>query len=355
MHDGQLLTGHSRQIQRYVCIHPHRCQKVISHQCIRKIDLFDFKYRQFEYNLVMRYHKLDLNLLVALDAILVDGSVSRAAKRIHLSQPAMSGALARLRAYFGDELFVQVGRKLVPTPLAESLARPVRDILMRVDTTIVATPGFNPLVSDRKFSIIASDYMMAVLVDKLLARAYDEAPGITFQIFSTDNSDEMIERGEVDLLMIPEHFALPGHPTEPTIEDSYTCVAWQHNTELGDILTLEQYLAMGHVTSILGPNRMPTFEGWFLKNFGVSRKVEVVTYNLTSPAMLVIGTNRIATVHTKLARAYACHLPLRLFSPPVDFPRLKMVMQWHRYKSLDPSIIWLRRLIRELVAVDVPT
>lgn len=300
----------------------------------------------------MRFNGLDLNLLVALDAILVEGGISRAAERIHLSQSAMSGALARLREYFGDELFVQVGRKLVRTPLADSLAGPVRDILMRVDATVAANPVFDPAVSDRRFSIIASDYMMTVLIDRLLARAYREAPGITFQLFSADKAVEMIERGEVDLLMIPQQFALPDHPVEPTIEESYTCVAWTHNTALGDTLSLDQYLALGHVAPIFGPARMPTFEGWFLKKFGVSRRVEVVTYNLTSPPLLVIGTNRIATVHTRLARLYARYLPIRLLAPPVEFPKLVGVMQWHRYKSHDPGLLWLRRLIREVAAED---
>lgn len=300
----------------------------------------------------MRFNRLDLNLLVALDAILVEGSVSRAAERTNLSQSAMSGALARLRDYFADELFVQVGRKLVRTPLAESLAEPVRDILMRVDATVAAVPIFDPAIADRRFSIIASDYMLAVLMDRVLARAYREAPGIAFQFFAPDRAVEMVERGEVDLLMIPRQFALPDHPSELALEDSYTCVAWAQNPELGETLSLDQYLAMGHVASILGPSRMPTFEGWFLKEFGVSRKVEVVTYNLSSPPQLVIGTNRIATVHTRLARLHARHLPIRLLPPPVEFPKLLMVMQWHRYKSHDPGLGWLRRLVREVAAEE---
>lgn len=300
----------------------------------------------------MRHNKLDLNLLVALDALLVEASVSRAAKRINLSQSAMSGALARLREYFGDELFTQIGRKLVRTPLADSLAGPVRDILMRVDATVSANPVFDPAASNRRFSIIASDYMMTVLINKVLASAYREAPTITFQLFSADRALEMIERGEADLLMIPQHFALPDHPTEPAFEDSYSCVVWQHNTELGDTLSLDQYLAMGHVASVFGPNRMPTIEEWFLKKFGVSRKVEVVTYNLTSLPLLVIGTNRIATVHTRLARLYAQHLPVRLLAAPVELPKLQVAMQWHRYKSHDPGLAWLRRLVREIAAAD---
>lgn len=300
----------------------------------------------------MRFNRLDLNLLVALDAILVEGSVSRAAERTNLSQSAMSGALARLREYFGDELFVPVGRKLVRTALADSLAGPVRDILMRVDATVAAVPVFDPASADRRFSIVASDYMLTVLMDRVLARVYREAPGIAFQFFSADKAVEMIERGEADLLLIPQQFALPDHPSEPVLEDSYTCVAWAQNRELGETLPLDQYLAMGHVASILGPSRMPTFEGWFLKEFGVSRKVEVVTYNLSSPPMLVIGTNRLATVHTRLARRYARHLPIRLMPPPVAFPKLMMVMQWHRYKSHDPGLMWLRRLIGEVAAEE---
>src|SRR5215468_4155230 len=112
----------------------------------------------------MHFHQLDLNLLVALDALLVERNITEAGKRVHLTQSAMSGALARLRQYFGDELLVQVGRKMVPTPLGESLIEPVREILIKVKTTIETRPGFDPAASTRRFSLMMSDFCATVLM-----------------------------------------------------------------------------------------------------------------------------------------------------------------------------------------------
>src|SRR5262245_4933192 len=112
----------------------------------------------------MRFNRLDLNLLVALDALLAEQNITRAAERLHLSQSAVSGALARLREHFQDELLVQVGRRMTRTPLAESLAQPVREILAQVQATVERRPGFDPSTSDRQFSIMVSDYVTTVLM-----------------------------------------------------------------------------------------------------------------------------------------------------------------------------------------------
>ncbi len=115
------------------------------------------------YNLPpMRYHKLDLNLLTALKALLTERNVTRAGESVHVTQSAMSGILARLRDYFGDPLIVQVGRKMELTPLAESLVEPVNDVLLRIDATIATRPEFNPLTTRRHFSVVASDYSINV-------------------------------------------------------------------------------------------------------------------------------------------------------------------------------------------------
>ncbi|MEC4511813.1 LysR family transcriptional regulator, partial [Klebsiella pneumoniae] len=112
----------------------------------------------------MRFNKLDLNLLVALDALLSEQNISRAAEKIHLSQSATSNALARLREYFDDELLVQVGRKMEPTPRAEALKDAVRDILVRVDATVAAQPEFGPAQANRLFRLFVSDYTMTTLI-----------------------------------------------------------------------------------------------------------------------------------------------------------------------------------------------
>lgn len=298
----------------------------------------------------MRFNGLDLNLLVALDALLAEGSITRAAHRVHLTQSAMSGALARLREHFDDPLFVQVGRKMVRTPLAEGLEAAVRDILLRIDSALDIRPQFEPAESKRRFVIAASDYIMAVLLDRVLARACTEAPGVTFALEPLDKGPALLDQGEIDLLIIPPRFGAESHPSEVAIRDTYTCVVWNGNTHVGRRLTMAQYLEAGHVSTWLGPERAPTFEDWFMKRYGIERRIEVLTYNLTSPMRLVVGTQRIATVHTRLAQLLEHAMPVRLVRPPVEFPGFECVMQWHRYKSHDPGLVWLRRLVHEVVA-----
>jgi LysR family nod box-dependent transcriptional activator len=117
----------------------------------------------------MRFNKLDLNLLVALDAMLLERNISRAAERLHVSQSAMSSSLARLRTYFDDPLLVQVGRRMELTPRAQALKEVVRDILGRVDTAIATRPQFDPAQSDREFRLLVSDYTLVTLMPHLLA------------------------------------------------------------------------------------------------------------------------------------------------------------------------------------------
>ncbi len=163
----------------------------------------------------MHFEQLDLNLLVALDALLTERSITAAGVRVHLTQSAMSRALSRLREFFGDELLTQVGRKMVPTPLGESLAEPVRQILLQIKATIHATPGFDPSTSTRQFSVMMPDYVDTVLIGEVLRRAEKAAPRVRFDLVSNDVSSptEALERADVDLLIMPSDY-LSGETSE---------------------------------------------------------------------------------------------------------------------------------------------
>jgi LysR family transcriptional regulator, nod-box dependent transcriptional activator len=130
----------------------------------------------------MELHLFDLNLLVALDALLTERNVTRAGNRLNLSQSAMSGALARLRHYFHDELLVPVGRQMALTPVAEGLVEPVRDILVRIRGTLGSKPQFDPLTATRHLSLAVSDYVVDILMADVLRRARHEAPHMTFEL-----------------------------------------------------------------------------------------------------------------------------------------------------------------------------
>jgi LysR family transcriptional regulator, nod-box dependent transcriptional activator len=295
----------------------------------------------------MDFRGLDLNLLVALDALLAERNVTRAGARLHLSQSAMSGALARLRQFFGDDLLAQSGRAMVLTPLAASLAGPVRDILFQVQTTVAAKAEFVASESDRRFTIMASDFVLMALMAEVMPRVEREAPRVTFDLRKVTTSGiELLDRGEIDFLVVPEIFATDAHPREKLFEEGYTCVVWTENDKVGERMSFDKYLALGHVAIAIEESRASGFEEWFLRHYGFRRRIEVVAPTFALVAPLVIGTNRIATVPAGLAEYSARYLPIRVVPLPVEIPERVETLQWPRFQDDDPGSQWLRAILR---------
>jgi DNA-binding transcriptional LysR family regulator len=303
----------------------------------------------------MRFNRLDLNLLVALDALLSEKSITRASRRLHLSQSATSGVLARLRDYFKDDLLMPVGRNLILTPLAVSLIEPVRDVLLQIQRTIEIKPEFDPATAVREFRIVASDFVSTVLLGEFGRRVAMEAPGISLDIsLSSSTFAEQLDRGEVELIILPGKYMSESKPTEILFDETYTCIVWEGNELVGDTLSLEKYMELGHVSSRFG-TAQTSFEEHYLKDNGYDRRIEVSTPNFTSLPHFVIGTNRIATMHTRLARMLACYYPIRLIEPPIVFPKIEMCMQWNHFLDKDPSHQWLRKTLAEIARAEPDT
>ena len=295
----------------------------------------------------MNLDNFDIGLLVALDALLTEKSVTRAGERLHLSQPATSIILSRLRKYFGNELLVLTGRKMVLTPLAESLVQPVRSCLMQIQHTVASKTSFDPAASDRKFCLAVSDYVTAVLMPGVMQEAAREAPGIRFELVRLDeNIEQKLEKGGIDFFVRPSVHSLRMHPTEPLFEDTHTCVVWHDNSTIGDKISLDQFIKMGHIAVHFGTAKA-IFEEWFPAQYGEIRNIEVVTQDFEAACRLVVGTNRIATVMSRIAQLCAENLPLRLIRPPCVIPKVTHCLQWHRYQDQDPGHIWLRHLLKQ--------
>lgn len=299
----------------------------------------------------MRFHKLDLNLLVALDTLLTHRHVTRAAERLCLSQSAMSGSLARLRTHFKDELIVQVGRKMVLTPLGESLALPLRDLLARTEILISSSPKFDPASSDRTFVIIMSDYAAQVLMMRVLQSIAREAPNVRVTIDRlTEDNLENFKRGEHELLLIAEQGSVDSCERAHIFEDDYVCVAWSGNKDVERTITTEQYLSMPHVVAQFPYGRLNTHDEQYLQRIGLKRNVAVTTPTFTLVPLFVIGTDRIATVHSRLAFQCAQYLPLKILPSPIKIPVLREVLQWQPHLATDPALHWLRDLLRRTAA-----
>ncbi len=300
----------------------------------------------------MRFKKLDLNLLVALDALLQERNISRAAERVNLSQPAMSNALSRLREYFGDELLIQVGRQMMLTPRAESLQQPVREILLRVESDVVAPAVFDPATSIRSFSMLVSDFTTTVFMPPLLRALYAAAPFVQIHLEPQARMPhELLEEGEADFLIIPMQYVSSLHPCVPLFEDDYVVVSWADHPTIRDSLSREQYLQAGHVVSSFGSGgsrNLPVLEGWFLEREGIARKIEVTASTMAALPSLVVGTARLATVHRRIALHAQQHLPIRIWPSPMKIPKLVQMLQWNKVREADPGLRWIRDLCLEV-------
>jgi DNA-binding transcriptional LysR family regulator len=304
----------------------------------------------------MDLHLFDLNLLVALDALLAERNVTRAGNRLNLSQSAMSGALARLRHHFRDELLVPVGRHMMLTPVAEGLVEPVRDILLRVRGTLGSKPAFEPSTAKRHLSVAVSDYVTEILMADALRQARREAPDITFELRPVGRrATEDLESGELDFLIAPDGYVSLSQPTEVLFEDTYTCAVWAGHTSVGTSLTLEEYLNLGHVVvNVAGAEPPSNYDEQFLRRSNYKRRVEVSVPAFSLAPQLVVGTDRVTTITTRLAARYAEVLPLRLLPLPIPMPPMVEMLQWHRIHEYDPAHHWFRRVLRGVVQMLPP-
>ncbi|MEH6366749.1 MULTISPECIES: LysR family transcriptional regulator [Pseudomonas] len=298
----------------------------------------------------MRFNHLDLNLLVALDVLLEEQNITRAAERLHMTQSATSGVLGRLRTFFEDDLLVQVGRKMQPTPYALELAKPVREVLITIRSSITTKQVFDPGTSKRHFRLVTSDYLISVLFARVIQQLQKEAPNITFEMLGpSDNSGELLIRGEVELMIVPERYIIDGHPSQLLFEEDHVCVVCKDNTQIGDSLSLEQYMQMGHISVGFGRTRHMSIEDWFMSQYGFNRRIEVITNDFNTLPQLVVGTERIATMHKRLAELYATYLPLRILPTPVQVPIMREYMLWHRSMDGDPMHRWIRERISQCI------
>ncbi len=300
----------------------------------------------------MRYRGLDLNLLVALDALLRTQNVSRAANAVHVTQPAMSSSLARLREYFGDPLLITRSGKSVLSPLAQTLATPVSEMLRTIDRTIITQPSFDPSVDSRSFSLLAADTVVAGFLAKALQHISQLAPNLCLDV-ATPHGDllERLDTGRVDLIIAPEVHCSPDHPKESLLEEDHRVIACR-KTFAPDVLTLEQYAAADHVEVFVGASRIPYLPEHLFSAHGFTRRISVELDNFSLVPFFLSGTKRLATFPGKTAELYMSLVDLKLIDPPFLIPPARLVMQWHSRANGDPGLSWLRTTIRQYLEAE---
>ena len=301
----------------------------------------------------MRYRRLDLNLLVALDALLEECSVSRAAQRLNLGQSATSAALGRLREHFQDPLLIPQGRGLEPSALARQLAPKVRGVLGLAGELVETTTGFDPARCDRRFVLVASDYVAATLIPAVSRNLACLAPGASLVVRDLplprdgDVVAEALDYRRSDLVIVPQARINPRYPHALLLKDELCCIACAHQTAYPHGLSLTDYCSAGHVVREFTDGQNLSLDTQHLRETGIERRVEVAVQSFALMAEFVVGTPRIATLFRRQAEALARRYPLQVLPSPVAFPLASQVLQWPPQQAADPALAWLRQLLAE--------
>lgn len=300
---------------------------------------------------------LDLNLLVALRALLTERHVTRAAARVGLSQPAMSHALSRLRELLGDPLLVRTPAGMRPTPRAEAMTAPLERALEDIGRLISSPAPFDPRLSTRKFRIASNDYMELVLFPRLLRRLWAEAPGIDVRIINLgDEANTELAEGRLDLAMgVVGQFASADGPrglrSRDLVSDGFVCVVRDEHPLVKKRLSLDDFVAMPH--ALVAPRgAQGSVVDSALARIGKKRRVAVEIPHFLVAPHVVRETDLVLTLAARVALSLAPLLGLRQLAPPLELPGFTMTMVWHERQHVDPAHVWLRELIAS-VAKDL--
>ncbi|GAB5453502.1 MAG: LysR family transcriptional regulator [Halioglobus sp.] len=306
----------------------------------------------------MNVNRVDLNLLVYLDALLRERNVTQAANTLNLSQPAMSNGLRRLRELFDDPLLVRTSEGMTPTERALELEPVVREVLNKVEHAVQPRSAFEPDKADRVFRIMASDYAESTLLPTVLGKLRELAPGLTLDIMTpSDVSFLDVERGKVDMLInrfdsMPQSF----HQIH-LWNDTFTCVLSPNNPVLED-WTLDNYLLAKHVwVSKTGmgvgvgvdPGDVQRL-GWVdgaLDKLGQKRQIRVFTRHYQAAMTLAEQNDLIVTLPTRAAQLKLDNPRVVLREPPLEIAPLELKMAWSPLLQHNPANKWLRKLIAD--------
>ena len=299
-----------------------------------------------------RLREVDANLLLALHALLEERNLTHAGARMTMSQPAMSGALARLRKHFDDELLVRVGRGFELSPMAERLKPAVEEAVEAAEALLGNQREFDPGSSTKQFDVSMSEYAMTVLSEPLTKVFAQQAPGCTLALDPLDVRRDQVETQLMrrDLLIAPLGFEFPGR-TQPIFTDELVCLVARDHPRLRDgRLTLEDLSEMPHAVAefaAAGDKRRPLEVEVEDKGLGGRNILVQVTSLLTLP-FAVAGTDMCAFVPSRLARRCVEILDLVVAETPMDPVRITEAAHWHPRREKDPAGVWLRGLLYDV-------
>lgn len=302
----------------------------------------------------MDLRRIDLNLLVTLDVLLRDPSVTAAAQHLNLSQPAVSARLTRLRELFGDPLLVQRGRNLVPTPLAREIAPRLQRILAELGGVLQTGTAFDPATAERTFRIAASDDFHAAVSSRLIDLCRREAPNSRIALMTPprDRVERMLYDGDIDLIMTIPSFTPAGAASETLYRERFVCAARRDHPALAGILDLDTYCRLPHLlVSPFGGGFHGHVDG-ILSELGRSRRVVASVSSFLIVPQILARSDLISTVPSRLTRLWAGQLAVA--EPPLEIAGYAIQAVWNPSADADKGLAWLRDRLRALCAEPEP-
>ena len=295
---------------------------------------------------------VDLNLVMALDALLAERHVTRAAARLGVTQSAASHALGRLRDLFGDPLLVRGPRgAMIPTPRAETLAPQVHRVLIEL-AGVLRGEVFDPATARRTFRIGAGDYAEVVLLPRLIERIRRVAPGIELWVHPfDDHGDAELAAGTLDVVFSPPRGAarVAGAYEKVLFHEDFTCIVRAEHPLAGGKLTLPRYCSAAHV--LVAPRGTPgSLVDDALAEHGRTRTIALAVPHFLVVPHIVAGSDLVATLAKRVAALFVDTLGLVTLSPPVQLPRFEMALAWHERNHHDAAHRWLREQLLAVAA-----
>ncbi|WP_349899745.1 LysR family transcriptional regulator [Parafrigoribacterium soli] len=298
----------------------------------------------------MQLQNVDLNLLLPLRALLEERSVSRAAQRMQMSQPALSAALSRLRRHFNDELLERHGNSYELTPLAVQLLEHSHSATVSMHRIFSAQAEFDPSTTQREFSILSSDYCVSVLGGALAAVLSDRAPGARLRfhtVTSTAVANAPDSLRDFDGVLMP-HGVLNNIAHQDLFVDRWVCIVADTNRAVGDTLELAQLSELRWIYTYSGQSEY-TPASKQMELLGIEPRIDVVTPNFLALPALLAGSDRIALVQESLAELMARAGGLRILDAPFPVVPLREAFWWNAVHNRDPEHMWLRSAFAEAV------
>ncbi|MFE8937965.1 MULTISPECIES: LysR family transcriptional regulator [unclassified Streptomyces] len=298
--------------------------------------------------------QLDLNLLAALDALLEEGSVAGAAERLHVTAPAMSRSLGRIRRATGDQILVRTGRTMTPTPYAVAVRAQVHELHQQVRGVLAPSRELDLATLDRTFTLRWHDGLVALGGPALLAAVREEAPGVRLRFVAESSGDTPeLRRGEVDLEANANRPAAPGIRAERVAETRHVVVVRKgHPLALAETVTAARYAEAEHITVSRRGNLGNALDD-ALARLGLTRRVVATVPTEATAFEFVRGSDLLVTAPASTSRATAGALGLTLLPLPLELPPAAVYVSWHQRYDTDPAHTWLRGLARTALASSV--